>query len=332
MSSVRLRSCSRSRFWRAKSRRPGLVSGLMLVAGCLLSAVGCAGAVEASRLEDGARRAVPVPICLKALERHGGSVVSALQPADYWSLVLPTFDAGANTVDRSAPDCSGREVFNRPELAEAEGLRSGALIVQPDSAVVTPGPDGLRILWLPTHRFPDGVAAGPLALVRPREGLAEVYATGFYRGSEKASRFALERMGARFVVTAGDEGCGGVKPNQPCDSKFDVMVMGSGRLLPAAQLALDRIEYRSMPGVVGPVQYRLTVTPVFQAKELRVVEQLTVRDQNQGVLRKSDLERVFKLQPDGQLKTTRDSLWESERASSVPASVPNEPEPAPLAK
>jgi hypothetical protein len=271
---------------------------------------------------------------LKPLERHAGTgVVSSLKPQDYWTLVLPTFDASSNSVDRTSPDCSGRPVFDKPELAEAEGVRTGALVVKPDDAVVTPGPDALRIVWLRTHRFADGTAAGPLALARPREGYAEVYATGFYRGREKDSRFALERMGPRFVVTAGDEGCSGAKSNQPCESSLRVMVMSAGKLVPAAQIALDRVDYRSAPGVSGTAQYRLTATPVFQPKSLRVIEQVVVRDQNQSVIRKSDLERVFRLEPDGRLVPTSDSLWKQVAGETTnPAMAPPAPQnPAPAA-
>jgi hypothetical protein len=244
-----------------------------------------------------------------------------LKPEDYWSLVLPSFDGGANTVDRSAPDCSGRAVFELPELAEAEGVRSGALTVKPATAVVTPAPDGLRIVWLPTHRFANEEAAGPLALLRPREGFAEVYATGFYRGNEKNSRFALERMGARFVVTASDEGCATAKGKQ-CASAFKVYVMRSGLLAPSANLVVDRVDFRSMAGVPGAVQYRLTVTPIFEDKVLRVIEQLAVRDENQSVLRKSDTERVFKLAANGRLECNQPSLWDVEAVNAAPLAVP----------
>jgi hypothetical protein len=314
---------------------PSLLPGFVVAADIALGAAGCASAVESSRLEDQARRTVPVPICLKALERHGGAdMISSLKPQDYWALVLPTYDASSNTVDRSSPDCSGRPVFDKPELAQAEGVRSGALVVKPDDAIVTPAPNGLRIVWLRTHRFADGTAAGPLALARPREGYAEVYATGFYRGREKDSRFALERMGPRFAVTAGDEGCTGVKPNQSCESSFRVMVMSGGKLVPSAKFSLDRIDYRSVPGVSGMVQYRLTATPVFQKKTLRVIEQLVLRDEGQGVIRKSDQERVFRLKADGSLVTKkRDSLWK-QVASETPAAAPAPaapPAPAPTA-
>ncbi len=325
MSSVRSRSSSSKPSHSVGWGHRALVGAALFWSGSVFATAGCAGAVESSKLEDGARRTVPVPICLKALERRSGGLVSSLKPEDYWSLVLPAYDEGSSTVDRSAPDCSGRAVFDKPELAEAQGVRSGALIVKSEDAIVTPGPDGLRIIWLRTHRFADGTAAGPLALARAREGFAEVYATGFYRGREKDSRFALERMGHSFAVTACDEGCSGVKSGQACESRFSVLVMRSGKLVPSEQFALDRIDYRSVAGVPGLVQYRLTATPVFHDKGLRVIEQLILRDQNQGVIRKSDLERVFQLGSGGQLKTARESLWTAEVGSALP---PREPPPS----
>lgn len=281
-----------------------------LLVTCCLFASACAGAVESSKLEDRARRTVPVPICLKPLERHGVSgVVSSLQPDDYWSMILPGYDKSSAAVDASSPDCAGRNVFSRPELLDAESTRSGLIPVKPDDAVITPAPDGMRVVWLRTHRFGGEAAAGPLALVRPREGYAEVYATGIYRGSLTKSRFALERMGPRILVTATDEGCAGITPNQSCETGYTVFLVSAGQLTRAAAFPLDRIDYGSLPGISGSAQYRLTATPVFQERSIRVVEQVVVRDATQGAVRKSDLERVFQLDARGNLVASADSLW-----------------------
>jgi hypothetical protein len=301
---------------------------LCLTLSSLFAATGCASAVESSKMEDRARRAVPVAICLKPLARHGAEgVVSTLQPEDYWQLILPTFDSGSGTIDRSSPDCAGRPVFENPELAEAEGPRTGTIKVSLDDAVVTPAADGMRIVWLRTHKFSDATAAGPIALVRPREGYGEVYATGYYRGRAADSHFSLERMGPRLLVTASDEGCTGVKPNQNCESDFAAFIMARGQLAQSARFALDRIEYRAMGG--GTAQVRLTATPVFQEQALRVSEQVVVKDATQGVIRKADLERVFQLRSDGTLSPTAPSLWDQVTGAASPSSAqapaPEEP-------
>ena len=304
------------------------------VAALVLTSIGCAGAVESSKMEDRARRTVPVPICIQPLERTT-SGVSKIEPADYWKMVLPGFDAGSSTVDATSNDCSGRPAFAESDLLSAEGPRAGSLPAKPDHAVVAPGPDGFRVVWLRTFEFADGTSSGPLALVRSREGYAEVYGTGSLRGKLKTTRLALERMGSRILVTATDEGCGEVKPGQGCQTAFTVYVLGGGRLNRAASLPLDRIDYRPFPGLPGLSKYRLTATPVFQEKGMRVVEQVLVQDPNQGTVRKSDLERVFKLSPSGQLESNAPSLWtqvagetNAQPNNAPPAPAPLDPKPA----
>lgn len=304
-----------------------------LTALAALSSVSCAGAVESSKMEDRARRTVPVPICIQPLERST-SGVSKVEPSDYWKMVLPGFDAGSSTVDAGSSDCSGRPAFSEQDLLAAEGPRSGSLPAKPEHAVVTPGPDGFRVVWLRTFEFSDGSSAGPLALVRSREGYAEVYGTGSLRSRLKTTRFSLERMGSRILVTATDEGCGEAKPGQGCETAFTVYVLGGGRLNRAASLPLDRIDYRPFPGLPGLSRYRLTATPVFQDKGMRVVEQVLVQDPNQGTVRKSDLERIFQLGPSGQLETNVPSLWaqiagEVHAPPTSAAPPPTEPKPTP---
>jgi len=295
----------------------------------LLAACGCASAVESSKMEDRARRTVPVPICIQPLQRSTTGV-SKVQPEDYWKMVLPAFDVGSSSVDSGSNDCAGRPAFAEKDLLAAEGPRAGSLPAKPDHAVVTPGPDGFRVVWLRTFDFADGSSSGPLALVRSREGYAEVYGTGAYRGKLKTTRLSLERMGSRILVTATDEGCGDVKPGQPCETAYTVFVLGAGRLNRAASLPLDRVDYRPFPGLPGLSKYKLTATPVFQEKGMRVVEQVLVQDPNQGTVRKSDLERVFKLSSGGLLESNVPSLWtqvagETAVSAPPPPSAPAEP-------
>ena len=274
-------------------------------------AMGCASAVESSKREDQARREVPVPICLESLERHGQSgQVSALQPQDYWKMILPSYDTASGTVDMSAADCAGRQPFQGDQFLGAEGPRTGSIQVKPKDAIITPAADNFKVVWLRTHEFAEGVSAGPLALVRPREGHAEVYAIGTYRGRPKHSRFSLERMGPRILVTASDEGCAKAKEGSACETSMVIYVMSAGRLKASARIPLDRVQYGSAPGIPGSVQYRLTATPVFEEKVVRVVEQVVLQDSSQTPLRKSHLERVFRLQGRGELRASKPSLWE----------------------
>ena len=113
-------------------------------------------------------------------------------------------------------------------------------------------------------------------------------------------------MGPRILVSATDEGCAGVKANESCETDFSVYLLSAGRLTRAATFPLDRIEYRSASGETA--QFRLTATPVFQDNVIRVVEQVVVSAPSQGVIRKADLERVYRLEPNGKLKANVESL------------------------
>jgi hypothetical protein len=297
---------------------------------CLVAAaatISCAGAVESSKIEDGARRNVPVPICLKPLQRRGTSgVVPTLKPDDYWSTLMPSYDTGASTVDRDAPDCSGRQLLTSPDLLQAEGSRTGPIKVTDGDVAVESGPDGFKIVWLRTHKFADGSAAGLLGLVRAREAYAEVYAVGLHKGSATRSRFAFERLGPEILVTATDDGCTGVKPNQSCETSLVSYLLSSGQLVAGARFALDRIQYGQAAGV-GAVQYRLTATPVFQDRSIRLVEQVVIRDASQTEIRKSDLERTFQLRDRGRLVASSESLWNQVVGGPPPPPPPPPPLP-----
>jgi hypothetical protein len=298
------------------------------VAAAGFSLFGCASSVESSKREDQARREVPVPICLEALERHGGEgVVSALKPEDYWVMILPSYDAAAGTVDQSANDCTGRPILTGEEFMGAEGGRTGTILAPAKNAVITPAADQFKIVWPRTHTFTEGVAAGPLALVRPREGHAEVYALGTYRGRPKHSRFSLERMGSRILVTASDEGCAKVKPGVACETTLVIYVMSAGKLNPSAEIPLDKVAFGSAPGVAGQVQYRLTASPVFEEKGVRIIEQVVLTDSSETTLRKSNIERLFKLEARSKLVANRPSLWEQAKAG-VSEAPPASAEPS----
>ena len=295
--------------------------------GWLLNA--CASAVESSKLEDRARREVPVPICLKALERRGTAGVSSATASDYWSLVLPSYDMGASTIDRSAPDCAGHDVFSNPSFQDAEGARTGLIPAKPEDLVVSPGANDFKVLWLRVAHFGTGDAAGPLALARPREGTAELYAIGTYRGNAVSSHFSIERLGPHMLVTASDDACASAKPGQACQTKLGIFLMKAGQLLPVADLTLDRIEYGTAPGIAGPVQYRMSVTPFFEPKALRVTEQVVIRDSTGTAVRKSNLDRLFSIKG-STLSATTGSLWDQVVVSSSapPAPAPAAPKPA----
>jgi hypothetical protein len=303
-------------------RRVALAFGVLVAA----AASACASAVESSRIEDAARRAVPVPICLKPLPRHADKgVIAQLSAEDYWSMILPSYEPGAGTVDAQGRDCAGRALLSKAELAQAEGPHEGPIPARPQDVTVTGAADGFKVVWLRTHQFADGTAAGPLALVRPREAYAEVYAVGLYRGHPGAARLGFERLGFRILVTATNDGCGGGKAAESCQTNLTLFLCTGGELLPSAQFATLRVETGAEPGM-DRVQYRLTANPIYEAKSVRVREQMVVRDSGQNELRKSNQDRIFTLQGGTALAAKNPSLWTqvvgTKKAAELPASHP----------
>ncbi len=295
--------------------------GVGSILACVAATSACGPAMGSSKLEDRARREVPVPICLKELERRSTAGPSTAAPSDYWSLVLPSYDTSSSTVDHSAPDCAGHDVFASPLFRDADGPRTGLMPAKPEDLVVTASANDFKVLWLRLGHFANGDDGGPLALARPRDGTAELYAIGEYRGNAQASHFAIERLGPRILVTAGDDACAAVKPNQSCQTKLGVFLMNAGRLARVADLTLDRIEYGTAPGVAGSVQYRLKATPFFEKGTLRVAEEVVVRDSTQTTIRKSNLDRRFVLKGNALVASTG-SLWDEVAAPTAGASSP----------
>lgn len=272
----------------------------LVVVGCL----GCQGTVQSAKTEDEARLMVPVPICVKRLPRAAGpGVLISLSPDEYWSLLLPSFDANAKTIDPSAADCSGRRSL---KSLSAEGVNS--LTVDPEKLVVAPGADGMKVVWLESHARDDETYEGLVALTRQLDSYMEVYAVGLHRGPPQGTRFTLERMGPRLVVNAVEEKCSGDGQERRCSATSAVYLMGTGALEAAAVYPTEQVATAQGPGGRGVVEYRFSASAEYRAGSIQLTEHLSVTAKGQGELRAADLERAFRLEND-QLVPSGESLW-----------------------
>lgn len=272
----------------------------LVVAAC----VSCQGTVQSAKTEDEARLMVPVPICVKRLPRAAGpGVVISLSPDEYWSLLLPSFDAAAKTIDPGAADCSGRRSL---KTLSSEGVNS--ITVDPEKLVVAPGADGMKIVWLESHTRDDGAMEGLVALTRQLESYMEVYAVGLHRGPPEGTRFTLERMGPRLVVNAVEESCSGEGQERRCSATSAVYLMGTGTLKAAAAYPVEQAATAPGPGGRGVVEYRFSASAEFREGSIQLTEHLSVTAKGQGELRAADLERAFRLEND-QLIASGESLW-----------------------
>lgn len=265
-------------------------------------ALACGGPVRSSRTEDEARKLVPVPICVQRLPRRAapGSVVS-LEASEYWSLLLPGFDARASTLDLSVPDCSGRSTL------EENGKRGERLTVRPEELVLGSGADGFRVAWLPMATGASS-RTGLLAVLRQREQLLEVYAFGTHSAGTGRSRLELERMGPALAVTALEEQCRGSDVERSCSSTCTVYLMSSGRLAAGGHFPIDQRANGAAMGPAGHGEVRFNASAEYRADGIALSEKLTVSEPGRGEVRSFELQRMLRLEGE-HLTPSAESLW-----------------------
>jgi hypothetical protein len=287
------------------------VLGSLAIAGFSAIFCGCAEQQKPPRIEDKARQMAPIPACIMRLPPSRGdkAFVRNLRWDQYWELVFPDFDTEKKALPQGAIPCTGRPVFNDPLFNGGDSPKGWPRPVDDEDILFGSGGDRLKIIWMRTHRWSDETEAGPLALVRTQDDYAEVYAIGAYRGRTKKPYFALERMGGEALVTAQDDLCTG-NPAGPCENTLTVFIPRGGQLRALTVLSLEQRAFAlgGEPGTVGRVEYRLTTSPTFTKDGIKVLEQVKAQDESGRVLRKAELERVFKLQ-ESELVPNEEALW-----------------------
>lgn len=283
--------------------------------GCGLTALtvgACGGSERPPRIEDDARVMAPVPACIAPLaaRTHGvGQTMRSLTDDQYWQLVFPSYDTQNHQLALNALTCTGGKVFDDPVFAGGT-TRGNPITVQDGDLVFGNGGNRVRIVWLRTHRWPDGSEAGPLALVRAKEEFAEVYAVGAYRRSNGQLTLQAERVGTEVLASATDDGCQGQAKTTPCETNVALYLPRFGKLVRAATITTEKRAFAvgGELGVQGQVQYELTASPQYTAGGIRLFEQVKATDPAGRVVHKTELERTYVLQ-DGTLHQGSDSLW-----------------------
>lgn len=273
-------------------------------------AQGCATA-EPPHFEDEARGIAPVPACVVSLAPRplAPGTVRNLSEDEVWHAVFPRYDAGAHKLPVDATACTGERIFDNPVFAGGTPIATPIEVHEGDIVYGAAG-DRMRIVWLPTHQWPDGSKAGPLAIVRAFEQSAEVYAIGPYKRSTTKPAFQMERLGSELLVSATDDGCEGHPKSDACTSSVTFFLSRFGRLGHLQTVTTQKRAYAvgNEPGVSGQLEYVLTASPEFTADGVKVYEQVLTSDSAGRVLHKTELERTFVLH-DAALEGGPDSLW-----------------------
>jgi hypothetical protein len=305
----------------------------------------CAPTERPARIEDEARAMAPVPACIVPLpgKPHGPGpgVAKNLSDDQYWQLVFPGYDTTNHKLATNSLACTGFKVFDDP-IFQGGTTRGGSDIqVQDGDIAFGSGGDRVRIIWLKTHRWPDGTEAGPLALVRVKDEFEEVYAVGAYRRTNAQVLFQAERMGTEYLITATDDGCAGQPKSAPCEKNITVLLPRFGQLKRAASFPVERRAFATggEAAVMGQVSYQLNASPQYTADGITLFEQIEALDSVGRVVHKTELQRTLALH-DGATIDGSDSLWgrvypgvtSSQGGDSTPAPASSAPATTPPKK
>jgi hypothetical protein len=229
-------------------------------------------------------------------------------------LMFPAFDEEKRTLPQGAESCTGLPAFEDPVFHGAQLVRRNAwpFVEQEGDVTYGSGGDRLKIVWLRTHFFDDGTAAGPVAVIRSGERFAELFAFGAYRGQPEHTRLSTVRMAGDYLITAEDDGCTTHKEGTPCQTMLSVFLPRKGKFMPLLNVALQRVAYsgRAERGSMGILEYRLTSVPEFRDDAIKLVEQVRVKDDTGRELRKAEHQRVITLDDKGAAKASEPSLWD----------------------
>jgi hypothetical protein len=268
-----------------------------------------------AKLEDGSRKAAPVPACVMQLPPRRVEAAGAsrrLTEGQIWKAVFPAFDEATNKLPAAASTCTERHVFADAPFKGATPMRPFPFVAEEGDVLYGNGGDRLKVVWFRTHRGGDGTMVGPLAVVRPLERFAEVYGVGSLRGNPERVELGTERLGGDFVVTAKEDTCADRKGNAGCESLLRVLLPRHGNLVPVVEIPVERIVLSAKGaerGASGVLEYHLTTAPRFEKDGIHLTEQIRVKDDGGRELRKAEGERVYHLEA-GTMSTTDEALWD----------------------
>ncbi|WP_394822145.1 hypothetical protein [Pendulispora albinea] len=226
-----------------------------------------------------------------------------------FKLIFPAFDDSKNVLARS-PACTEQNVFDDKVLAGGTPKGGWPIRIQDGQIMQGSGGDRIKVVWLRLLEWPDGTVGGPLAIVRGSEHFAELYAVTALRGRPDKMRLGTERMGGELLVTAEEDGCTGHAAGSPCETALHVFLPRGGALQRVVDVPVERIDYAmGREKTSGKVEYHMTSSSRVQPDGIHLSEQVEVKDDGGQVLRKAELERLFRMSEAG-LTASEGSLWD----------------------
>ena len=288
---------------------------------------GCAPPPARVPIEDQTRRVAPLPACVSPLPARraaSAGTLRHLKEEEIVRLVFPVFDQEKRLLPKDAAACTGRNVLGDPVLAGGTPTRGGWPLVEEDGdALYGSGGDRIKVVWLRLLRWGDGTAGGPIAILRPREKFAELFAVGALRGHAERVKLGTQRLGSELLVTAEEDDCAGRKEGVGCENRMTVFLPRRGILQRIVDLPIERVAYVGPRGAA--TEYHLTTVADYKDDGIHLVEQIRVLDDSGREVRKAEVERLFAMDDvKGTMAASEPALWDR--------IVKPEPEPTPDAR
>ncbi|HET6338210.1 MAG TPA: hypothetical protein VFG30_33535 [Polyangiales bacterium] len=200
-------------------------TGVGLAVCSLLVISGCASGGGQS-VKPGGRQ----PLCQMPLPREGGQP-RPIRPRDWMQLILTIQHQGNGVIAETA--CTGERIEHTPLPATCEVQTPDPGVPEPvplgeGSVVEHLLPEGRRIVWIMTHRFPNGDGFGPVAAITVENDTVFVGSLGFLRLRSTRVDLDLWLIGTKTVLRAEGETCEPNKNNR-CRRATSLMVYDRSR-------------------------------------------------------------------------------------------------------
>jgi hypothetical protein len=178
----------------------------------------------------------PAPItkkglCEIALPKQGGGT-RPLRALD-WLHLLVIGDTRADGLYATAM-CTGERIETTPLPADCEVQSADpgvpeAVSLTEASVVESVLPDNKRLIWIMTHRFPNGDGFGPVAAITLTNQAAYVGSIGLLRLRPTRVDLNLWNIGPKAVLMAAGESCEDQQKAATCRRAANLLVFDQGR-------------------------------------------------------------------------------------------------------
>jgi hypothetical protein len=192
----------------------------------LLFCVGCGGSQKQVVRKDGRQ-----PLCTMPIPREGGQP-RPMRPSDWMQLMLTVRNDGQGLYAQTA--CTGERITHTPLPATCEVQTPDPGVPEPvplaeGSVIEHMLPEGRRLVWIMTHRFPNGDSYGPIAATTLVDDTAYVGSLGFLRLRSTRVDLDLWQIGTKVVLRGDGETCEDSKNAATCRRASNLMVYDKTR-------------------------------------------------------------------------------------------------------